>query len=86
MKRDNEPNQGRKLEDPHYLRKYDDPSNDPTLQLFTQEDFEDRNKVEREYHCVMFKSSLDILEGTETIWICSNCSQMYYTIVYRTYR
>jgi hypothetical protein len=33
------------------------------------------------YFCSICKSRLDYLEGTKTIWICSNCSQTYDTSI-----
>jgi DNA-directed RNA polymerase subunit RPC12/RpoP len=73
----NRPVAGWKLQDENYLRKYDSAEAGPELQILTEEDWEDDDKEQREYFCAICKSKLDYLEGTETIWICSNCSQTY---------
>jgi ribosomal protein L37AE/L43A len=74
------PNADWKLEDKHYLNKTD-PSNNPDIQILTEGDWEDEDKEQREYWCAICKSRLDYLEGTNSIWMCSNCSQMYDTSI-----
>ncbi|MGC1133744.1 MAG: hypothetical protein WA941_13040 [Nitrososphaeraceae archaeon] len=79
--RDNDrPNAGWKLDDQHYLHKTD-PSNDPAIQILTEEDLEEEDPEQRQYWCAVCKSRLDYLEGTNSIWMCSNCSQMYDTSI-----
>jgi ribosomal protein L37AE/L43A len=51
------------------------------IQILTEEDYEEEDKEVRRYWCAICKSRLDYLEGTETIWMCSNCSQMYDTSI-----
>ena len=53
MRDNGRPNAGWKLEDKHYLRKYDNASAEPELQIFDEEDFEDEDKERREYWCVL---------------------------------
>jgi len=53
---------------------------DPQIQFFTEE-LEDEEPEQRQYFCSICKSILDLLEGTKTIWICSNCTQTYDTSI-----
>jgi hypothetical protein len=78
--RDNErPNAGWKLEDKHYLNKTD-PSNDPDIQLLTEEDWEE-DKEQRQYWCAVCKSRLDFLKETGTMWRCNECMEYYDTSI-----
>lgn len=72
-------NQGWKLEYQNYLRKYDNAEAGPELQILTEDDWEDDNLEHRQYHCSICFARLDYLQDTETIWICSFCSQTYDT-------
>jgi len=79
--RDNErPNQGWKLEDRHYLRKTD-PSNDPDIQILTEEDLEEEEPEQRQYWCAICKARLDFLKETGTIWRCNECMEYYDTSI-----
>ena len=73
-------NAGWNLQDQHYLNRDADPAGDPTIQTFTQEELEGEPE-QRQYWCSVCRAKLDYLQGTETIWICSNCSQMYDTSI-----
>jgi len=41
----------------------------------------EKKRVGKRLVCAICKARLDYLEGTETIWICSNCSQTYDTSI-----
>jgi ribosomal protein L37AE/L43A len=78
--RDNErPNAGWKLEDRHYLHRYDNAQADPELQILTEEDWEDENLGQRQYWCAICKSRLDFLKETGTMWRCNECMEYYDT-------
>lgn len=71
-------NQGWKQADQWFLNRHDN-KHEPELQILTEEDWENGDKEQRDYFCAICKSKLDFLKDTETIWICSNCSQVYDT-------
>ena len=76
-----EVNQGWKQQDQWYLNRYDNAQADPELQILTEDTWEDENLEQRYYFCAICKSRLDFLKGTESIWQCSNCSQIYDTSI-----
>jgi len=79
--RDNErPNAGWSQQDKHYLRKTD-PSNDPAIQILTEEDLEDEEPEQRQYFCALCKSRLDFLKETGTMWRCNECMEYYDTSI-----
>jgi ribosomal protein L37AE/L43A len=80
--RDNErPNAGWKLEDRHYLHKYDNAQADPKLQILTEEDLEEEEPEQRQYWCAICKSRLDFLKETGTMWRCNECMEYYDTSI-----
>jgi len=77
--RDNErPNAGWKLEDRHYLHKYDNAQGDPDIQILTEDNLEEENKEERQYWCAICQSKLDYIKNTD-MWYCSACVSYYDT-------
>jgi hypothetical protein len=76
MKR--EINQGWEQTDEWYLNQYDNPNNDPDIQIFDEGNFEDEDKEEREYFCTICKSKLDYLKNMD-MWYCEACVQYYDT-------
>ena len=74
------PNQGFSLKDQNYLRKYDNASSDPEIQMLTEEDLEEEPE-QRTYFCAFCKSKLDHLQldVDDTIWRCNNCMAYYDT-------
>lgn len=73
-----EVNQGWKQADECYLNQYDNPSNDPDIQLLTEDSLEEENKEEREYFCAICQSKLDYLKHMD-MWYCEACVQYYDT-------
>ena len=79
MTNNKEVNPGWKHEDQHYLSKEVDPSNDPAIQILTEEDWEDDNLEQRQYWCAICKSRLEFLKETGTMWRCNECMEYYDT-------
>ncbi|MGC1133644.1 MAG: hypothetical protein WA941_12540 [Nitrososphaeraceae archaeon] len=77
----NSPVAGWKLQDQNYLQMHDNAASGPEWQLLTEDDWENDEPKQRQYHCSICFTWLDYLQDTETIWICSNCSQTYYTSI-----
>lgn len=78
ISRMNDTNQGWKQTDEWYLNRHDNPSNDPDIQILTEDNLEESNPALREYFCAICKSKLDHLQNME-MWYCSACVQYYDT-------
>lgn len=78
MRMEREVNQGWKQTDEWYLNQYDNPSNDPDIQVIPEDNLEESDPALREYWCAICKSKLDYLQNME-MWYCSACVQYYDT-------
>jgi hypothetical protein len=79
--RDNQVNQGWKQTDEWYLHRFDNPSNDPEIQVITEDNWEDENKELREYFCTICKSRLDYLKSMD-MWYCEACVEYYLLLLF----
>lgn len=79
MDNSNEVRTGFRYQDVQYLKRYDNATAAPDIQLFTAEEDNDEEPEVRKYFCAVCKSRLDYLKDTETIWRCNECMQYYDT-------
>ncbi|HZD35627.1 MAG TPA: hypothetical protein VE130_10515 [Nitrososphaeraceae archaeon] len=70
---------GFKYEDVQYLKKFDNASAGPEIQIFTAEEGLEEEPEARKYFCAICRSKLDYLKGTKTIWRCNECMEYYDT-------
>ena len=74
--KNNGPNSGWKLEDRHYLHKYDNAQADPDIQILTEEDWEEEDKELRKYWCAICHGKLNYLKQMD-MWHCPACVEYY---------
>jgi hypothetical protein len=71
-----QPRHSFKLRDQYYLKRFDNPESNPTVQIF--DDSEDEDEESLVYYCAVCKDRLEYLYDIEE-WFCNGCGQHYNT-------
>ncbi|MGA7370335.1 MAG: hypothetical protein WBX01_14500 [Nitrososphaeraceae archaeon] len=71
-------------QDEQYLKRYDNASADPDIQIFTAEGADDEEPETKRYWCAICKSKLTYMKHRGTIWRCDNCAEFYDTKIQDT--